>query len=351
MNMKTFSIIIFVFVASVFSQTNHENKQKDKILLERQSSVLNLEFNKMALSKSGVLYLGGRVVATTDKKGNTVAPSAVLLATVQDRKYSIQRLPDIGEVKNIYLTDGEIAVISGIYKNLRTSDGGKTWEQFPNPPGIFSDLFFLNRKTAWFKGDDPAQEEGHSSIFKWNDGSTVSIATVEGFPYYRKFYFATCDIGWTIRVDDENVRFLNSKDGGRTWTDRTNPQDETIDFQFFDSNRGYILRESGLYSTRNGGTELLPVTMPKSNAAFRQMFFLDRDFGWLIGTEICSTKNGGHTWDCSPNDDYEYNRRYYFIAFQGSKNGWKLTKEGLFSTIDGGRNWSHFPITVDAYTF
>lgn len=86
-----------------------------------------------------------------------------------------------------------------------------------------------------------------------------------------------------------------------------------------------------------------------SFAWFKDIFFLDAQHGWIVGTDgvILSTENGGQTW---LQDKKFTNDAFVQIRFSSRMNGWLLCERNVYErgndatsylrrTTDGGRTW------------
>ena len=238
---------------------------------------------------------------------------------------------------------------------LHTSDGGKTWtaqmggDPQAQGPGI-NRLFFLDRVHGW------AQAFGH--FYRTTDGQNwqetgsdvrgnVAFTTpTRGFRGYGGIIYQTLDGGATwkeifhcvtqatvqgltqqIRCDVNAIQFpsqrvgygvgsssllgggvvVKTEDGGSTWNVIFMPQESgdqrTNEVFFLDENHGFVLRNTGMYQTTDGGKSWQGVaaTLPRNDAPVR---FADPQVGWILaelpanfGTaRVAYTTDGGGHW-------------------------------------------------------
>jgi len=106
------------------------------------------------------------------------------------------------------------------------------------------------------------------------------------------------------------TNFLRTSDGGLSWTTAKIPHVRFIDrILFLTPDIGWLAGTDGkdfiAFRTINGGRdwEESRTAAPKGIVLVRDLFFLDRERGWLItwqlydgGTYLYSTVDGGKTW-------------------------------------------------------
>jgi photosystem II stability/assembly factor-like uncharacterized protein len=103
---------------------------------------------------------------------------------------------------------------------VRTTDGGQTWSkiELPNLTKV-ENLVLLSGMTAWATGHDA----DHLLIFRTIDGgqsweqSRTSLPS--DWPSVREISFVDPNHGWMAleRKQDDEIRLLQTTDGGRTW--------------------------------------------------------------------------------------------------------------------------------------
>jgi photosystem II stability/assembly factor-like uncharacterized protein len=163
----------------------------------------------------------------------------------------------------------------------RTADGGREWKQFSIDPDVNINLIhFVDWNYGWMIGDLGKDESG---------GSTVLLSTANGgrswtrqpLPHVESIFFTDLKTGWAAGRD---ATMLRTNDGGEHWSAVQEPE-----------------KVIGL-----------PVESSNYNFGFREVFFLDKNNGWLIGNFYGRTQNN--------------------IG-------------GLFVTSDGGQSWMRVPLT------
>ncbi len=228
--------------------------------------------------------------------------------------------------------EGWVSGVAGTI--LHTVDGGKTWTaqlggdpqgQGPN----ITRLFFLDRTHGW--------AETGNQLFRTTDGENwqqvgsdvrghvVFTSPTQGFRGYGDKIYQTLDGGATWKeiytcagrttvqgltqqftcnvlaiqfvtprvaygVGENNAVLgggvvVKSEDGGATWNVIFVPQESgdqrTSTVFFLDENRGFVLRNSGMYRTTDGGKSWQGVvaTIPGGDTVLK---FADPDIGWSL---------------------------------------------------------------------
>ncbi len=134
--------------------------------------------------------------------------------------------------------------------------------------------------------------------------------------------------------------------------------------QRLDGDRGVVLTDSALLSTRDGGASWADVTPERGLAGVSEAFFLDPYRGWLAGTTpgepsrlvVLDTADAGTSWreraiDASDAPDgYTYAEAQ--VHFPDAAHGWLLGRLAtgsavsageLLRTADGGESWERLP--------
>jgi photosystem II stability/assembly factor-like uncharacterized protein len=186
-------------------------------------------------------------------------------------------------------------------------------------------------------------------VYTTNGGSQWVRASVQGFDelgHVMAVAFADLSTGWAAGGNDEFAGsrgvIARSTDGGRTWqqqfevTDFTFNGLEAIDTQTAFAVGAFDFVGGGLVlRTTDGGQSWQDVT--PAAAGFRDVFFVDASTGWIVGSSIYKTTNGGANWT----------RQYGTgaseldaISFADQMNGWATGYGNLvLHTTDGGAHW------------
>ncbi len=106
----------------------------------------------------------------------------------------------------------------------------------------------------------------------------------------------------------------------------------------------FIYFEIHSCSDKNPVTPVNPVVIESLLCYANDIFFLDRDHGWVVGQQgtLLLTVNGGENWEAVRVG----NRDIRSITFLDSQHGWLICRGGyLYRSFDGGRTWeaSLFP--------
>lgn len=216
---------------------------------------------------------------------------------------------------------------------LATTDAGATWTQLTSPSGLVLKLGFVDTSRGW-------------AVAETEPGSG-------GYGYDKLAIFATSD-------------------GGKSWTKQWQgplPQNlsgmmsETrVRVSFSDAKDGYVLAGGTLLSTKDGGTNWTPVSVPNGFVP-DDVSFVNGQSGWIAGqtggkpntTEatgplVFSTSDGGKTWKqvFSAKDNLPRDNVYWgdsgTISFTSATEGWLYFKDSamrgyLYHTTDGGTAW------------
>jgi photosystem II stability/assembly factor-like uncharacterized protein len=165
--------------------------------------------------------------------------------------------------------------------------------------------------------------------------------------------------GWIV---GDSVTILHTTNGGQKWIKQSSPTDtiNLLNVRFIDNKVGYITSDKGSYlKTQNGGLKWNQYNLDK-DYFFRDICFVNKDTGWIVGYDYYSTgmkgaifytSNGGDDWIKQlevGSADNLFNRRVVTaVNFLDKSKGWALVSDCIdplsityiYRTQNGGRNW------------
>lgn len=138
---------------------------------------------------------------------------------------------------------------------------------------------------------------------------------------------------------------------------------------FIDENTGWVVRDeynsnqqgSQILRTQDGGAHWEKTKL--NNVAVERLIFVNKTTGWAIGQaerettsgdqpcamKILHTQDGGKSWDVQWEDQVDLPSGYD-LWFQDTTRGYALISGTMFSTGDGGKQWSPVLFGVDDFT-
>jgi photosystem II stability/assembly factor-like uncharacterized protein len=226
----------------------------------------------------------------------------------------------------------------------RSTNGGASWASIQSGgAGVTHKFDFVDARHAW------AGQDAGEIVYTVNGGRQWIRATVGGFDAFGKIMavsFADTSMGWAGGSDaffgGSNGLVSRSSDGGKTWQVQlvipnfTFNGLEAIDPLTAFGVGGFDLVGGGaVLRTLDGGSSWQDVS-PVS-AGFRDIFFLDSRTGWVAGSSLYKTTNGGTSWTRQFGDD---STEFTSVSFTDSHNGWAVGFANLvLHTTDGGQTW------------
>ena len=170
--------------------------------------------------------------------------------------------------------------------------------------------------------------------------------------------FVSNTTGW---ASGELGTIIKTTDGGINW----NIQDSTVPYfitglHFIDENYGWAVTIKEVFpfntlilKTTNGGEEWTAEDFQDSSAFMRTIFFFDSLHGFIGGSYIAETTDGGSTWtqaaiDSSLLSGYPvYKFKFYNEQF-GYACGGAIDIAGvIWRTTDSGKNWTAAGVSAD----
>jgi photosystem II stability/assembly factor-like uncharacterized protein len=174
----------------------------------------------------------------------------------------------------------------------------------------------------------------------------------------RYLSFVDSLTGWAA---GEAGTIIRTTDGGNSWeVQNSTVQTFIMDIFFVDENLGWALTlkdafpfNSVILKTTNGGDEWTAENFPDSSKLIRTIFFFDSLNGFVGGSYIAQTSDGGNSWVEADIDSnmvsgfpvYKFN----FLNRQfGYACGGRIDVAGVvWRTTDYGLNWSAQGISAD----
>jgi photosystem II stability/assembly factor-like uncharacterized protein len=247
--------------------------------------------------------------------------------------------------------DNEIGWAAGSKGGIiHTTNGGKEWNaQESGVKDHIFDMHFINREKGWAVGE-------HGAIIHTSDGGENWQRQVSGTEeYLRAVFFIDEQRGFAA---GEQGNFLVTQDGGATWEQdkkvtlllKDRGKDGIIptilDLNFLDSNEGWAIGfPSIILYTANGGNEWQFKSVELDEAAFYNIFFLDKNKAWLVGKKGLEAKNGILLFTEDSGSSWEIQQKWVTPAinhayFTNHRNGWMVTYGAIMNTTDGGKTWT-----------
>ena len=208
---------------------------------------------------------------------------------------------------------------------FESQDGGQTWVQRDVPFSLGSPLnglFFLDDQRGWAFGNE--------NVRTTDGGTTWEPLPFLGSTYSMEFY--TQDFGLATGNFGRQV----SRDSGLSWS--SSPE-EIVAFDFADALVGLGVSESGIYRTADGGDTFALV---HAGAAEAVAFLSETVALGIVDGAFVRSADGGQTWTAGTDAD-ERNRlqavsETIVLAwhYAGSFN----TDDRLLRSADGGQTWT-----------
>ena len=232
-----------------------------------------------------------------------------------------------------------------------TSDGGNAWQQVVSPQWENFDqpqqLVFNDASHGWLVG--------LYKVLRTADGGktwqlTFSIETA-GDGRMARLYggsFPDSDTGWVTSTD--NI-LIHTNDGGVNWKTVTIEarRMDLRDAFFINSLKGWVVPKGtgGIYMTTDGGKqwERQPTNDKRSLNSIR---FVNESEGWAAGwgysdnspdrfAVLLRTSDGGRNWS-----EVETNLKERFferVLFYDQSHGWLVARDNIYATRDAGKTW------------
>ena len=219
---------------------------------------------------------------------------------------------------------------------FRTTNGGAAWTQVAGGnaapmPAVFG-IDALDEQRAWASTYD-------GYILRTTDGGATWTPTPSGVNYqWRDVSFFDELHGYACgKKQSFTPAFARTFDGGLSWL----PVDGSGLFDLNDveatgPSTALAAGETFVFRTTNGGLNWTSVT-PMPFSTFHGMDFVNAQTGWIAGTSIFRTDDGGSTWSFQATPPVTM----WDVGFADAQTGWCVGSGArVMKTINGGASWT-----------
>jgi len=174
----------------------------------------------------------------------------------------------------------------------------------------------------------------------------------------RKLTFVDSLTGWAA---GETGTIIHTTDGGSSWgVQNSTVQTFIMDIFFIDKNIGWALTlkdefpfNSVILKTTNGGDDWSAENFPDSSKYIRTIFFFDSLNGFVGGSYIGLTSDGGNSWTSAEVDSNMvsgfpvYNFNFLNRQFGYACGGFIDQRGVIWRTTNSGMNWTAQGVNID----
>lgn len=174
----------------------------------------------------------------------------------------------------------------------------------------------------------------------------------------RKLYFVDENNGWASSLEGTIV---HTSDAGKTWvTQNSNVTTPIVDIHFINKNLGWALTYpdtppfgTTLLKTTNGGSDWILIDSLFQMKFMSCVYFADEQLGWIGGSGIYKTIDGGLTWqecalDSTGFENYPVYDFNFYSKYFGYACGGRVDVAGvIWKTTNGGNSWSSVGLSPD----
>ncbi len=268
------------------------------------------------------------------------------------------------QLNSVWFNDSRNGVIVGDQDALlKTTDSGNTWTLLQMPftfdplnPFHLPDTYYL--KSVYFANDQAGWAVGYKqtledfipkfvgAVVKTTDGGAswtdCSPATQHNL---NSVCFVDTKTGYAVGGLYNVALILKTTDGGSTWSPHINPptyQNQSIApaaIHLTSAQKGWIVGGQDLtLKTADSGTtwEKVDWSALKYYLTPTDVFFPSPTTGWIIGSTIVKTTDGGDTWGEQKAEGIGKT-----VHFSDNGNGWMAGTAGLLvHTSNSGADWN-----------
>lgn len=151
--------------------------------------------------------------------------------------------------------------------------------------------------------------------------------------HLNSVYFTDSNTGYAVGW---NGTILKTTDGGENWLSQSSGTTNHLNSVFFiDQSIGFVVGYYTLLKTINGGEEWIADTIHGGSS----VFFPDPNTGYIAGSGIWKTSDGGQNWEYLQNSPGALSSVYFLNSERGYAVSGAQASE-IYFTSDGGANWT-----------
>lgn len=278
---------------------------------------------------------------TDSLKGWAVKQNEILQSTNSGESWNKIYIANVNYLSSIFFLDslnGWSVGYGGVI--FSTTDGGKNWYS-----GVvadyqdlhFSSVYFLDLNNGFVIGESwDSIFNAHAVILKTtDDGKNWTWPNFDyGLAELNSLSFVDNKYSWIVGSNS----ILYSGNYGDDWVNQESKISGNLkSIDFVNEKTGWAIGEEGIIlKTTNGGENW------EQSFIDRQMSdvcFIDENIGWIVGSRILHTSDGGHNWNEQP-APWNFGQ-LFAVSFLDENLGWCAGwYEPILKTTDGGQNWT-----------
>lgn len=229
---------------------------------------------------------------------------------------------------------GDAAVV------IKTTNGGTSWFNVPNPSGQFGGLLW---SVCPVDSEVVYVVAGYDFIMKTNNGGAnwdILHGNISSLTNFAGVYFLNRDTGWFVGGN----KVFRTYDGGTTMDSFYVPGLGNWDIYFKDIDTGLFSGTGRVYKSTNGGVNWFSTLVPTQGSfyEFHQLAVVNNNV-WVAGSGDCPVFRSTdfcETWQVIDTINNYPPSVATCISFSSENTGWIRGSIGhLYKTTDGGFNW------------
>lgn len=253
---------------------------------------------------------------------------------------------DITSIHFINSTTGFGFGTGSVY--TKTTNGGDNWHEFPLGVGSIRQYYDAEITP---NGTIHAAGSYGAMIRSTNSGASFVSQPFVTEGYITGIEFVSATTGYAVAGFGPGD-ILKTTNAGETWVSQTTTYTLPIyGISFPSAETGYLAGSLTVYKTTNGGTNWASVYTSTTNEIFTDVFFVDENTGYVVGTygKLLKTTNGGTNWVATtisiPGTGLNS------VYFTDTNTGYAVGENGsAVKTTNGGATWSLLPVPSPSFT-
>jgi photosystem II stability/assembly factor-like uncharacterized protein len=252
---------------------------------------------------------------------------------------------------SIHFIDNNNGFAVGPFTGLYiTRDGGDSWQKYKDIDGVNiygNKIIFHDNEKGLIAGKKGKIYKTNDSGLSWSRlTKNFSLSYLNGDDI-TDIDFMDQNVGCLIGNDwaypysgsKGKTHILNSSDGGINWEETFFSTKQYLNsLQYSNTGKIWAVGDSGMFlkSINNGISWNEFNLSSQSIGNINDVFFITDEIGWISGSGIFKTTDGGSNWE-----NIWQGGGIESVFFNSIENGWFCNTSGsIYHTSDGGQNWT-----------
>ena len=311
-----------------------------------------ISWEKIILQYDDRLYLGGLFFLNEQYGWITERDGSILYTSDGGDNWNKRNIVLSNyDFYSIHFIDNNNGFVVGPFTGFyRTTDGGTSWQKYKDIYGVniyANKIIFHDNFAGWLVGNNGKIYKTDDSGFSWERlTNDFSLSFINGdevvnikFIDQNNGFLLGNDWTYPYSGSEGKSHILNTTNGGISWEESFLSKYHYLNSLYYNnSNIFWAAGDSAVFlkSVNNGISWEEYNLSSQSVGDINDIFFITDQIGWLSGSGIFKTTDGGTNWESTWQGE-----GITSIYFNDVNNGWFCNSDGaIYHSSNGGLSWN-----------